>query len=242
MGGGAGEDPGVAGAPSRLKQPGTAMSSERAVGGPSEPADSSSRRDSDNGSWEFSMLNGTLRMGSAGDALKTDSSNLSGEFAGLLMLARSRSVGNSAAPGNSGSVAIYNHISRHRGGGSGGRGSIGLIADRDGMSPAAGHSSQGLVASRDDGDDEGCEHGGEEEKEEEGEEREKDTAAWHSLEATPLTDTVTGKKVRCSAVPPDNWLCARLGRQIEDAGSEHAEEGQKSVPIKVPGEASKNLL
>ena len=161
------------GAPnSRLTKPGSSGVAEAACG---TLADNSSSHDSDNGSWEFSMLNGTLRMGSGGAALKTDSNSLSGEFAGMLM-SRTRSTG-------SGSGAHRHRSSgsqRHAGG------SAMPVIGGDGA-PAGGPSRIDPA-----GLDEGCDDegfgGGKEEEEEE-------AVAWHSLEATPLIDAVSGKKV-----------------------------------------------
>ena len=132
--------------------------------------------DSDNGSWEFSMLDGSLRMGSGGAVLHGDSGSLSGEFAGMLV-ARTHSTGN-------GGGAFCSTSSRLRGGDSGGGGcNVGdakQVVGGDGAL-AAGLSVQGSAGM----------HGGEDG----GEEETKEDAAWHSLEATPLIDATTGKKV-----------------------------------------------
>ena len=137
------------------------------------------------------MFNGSLRVGSAGAILRTHSSSScwSGEFEGMRAeVPRSHSTGTGSGGG---ARRTRNSGSRLRGGGSGGRGSRSSARPVRGEGGAqAGPSSLGL-AGMGNGDDEGC--GGEEEEEEE------EVMAWHSLEATPLIDTATGKKVRvCS--------------------------------------------
>ena len=158
------------------------------------------------------MMNGTLCMGGGGggDALPPNdsrSSSLSGEFAGLLpKMAHSRSAGALVATttgmGRRGAI-IHGHHSddccRHRGGGGhyGGLGSMGIVPG--GLVPPEMACDNGIMADLGGGVGEGPRGvggGGEEQEvEEEEEEEEEEEVAWHSLEATPLTDAVTGKKV-----------------------------------------------
>ena len=213
MGAEAGAGAGGGGAPSRLMKSGSGRATAAAAAAAAAGAegrnfeiipDRPSRRNSDNGSWEFSMLNGTLGMGSSGAVLQADSgSSLSGEFAGMLM-SRTHSTGI-----GSGAIGTHSSGSTRRGGASGGRGSMGSsvrhVVGGDGA--ALWPSGLGQVAGIHGGEDEGLREGGEEEEEEEEEE---DTVAWHSLEATPLIDTATGKKVRIRSSVM-NWEEARKG-------------------------------
>ena len=165
------------------------------------------------------MLNGSLRMGSGGATLRGDSDSLSGEFAGSLMMSHSRSAGTlAAARGSTRSRSALCHhgsggVSRHpQSGDSGGVRSMGTSREGGVLAPArlCSLGEAGLLGSGDGkvygGGDEVEEKEGEEGEEEEEEEEEKvgSSVAWHSLEATPLTDAATGKKVRLAA--------QRLGR------------------------------
>ena len=134
------------------------------------------------------MLNGTLRMGSGGDTLQTDDdSTLIGEFGGKLMATGPRSFGTLAVatPGISSDDNAGFHSSGSQSGDS-----VGGLQDRhaDGGSEAparGGLSRLGLAGGL----------GGVGGEEEEEEQEQEEAVAWHSLEATPLTDTATGKQV-----------------------------------------------
>ena len=137
------------------------------------------------------MFNGTLRMGSGGNAQQTNSlSTLSGEFAGL----HTRNAAGLLATDSGCGIHISHSVGSREGGSVGGGRSgpdagSGVEAPPAGVEPAGGPSGSLALAGGLSGcDDEGCD-GGEEKREESG------GAAWHSLEATPLIDTATGKKV-----------------------------------------------
>ena len=66
---------------------------------------------------------------------------------------------------------------------------------------AAGHPNHGVAGLVSSGGDGGEEEEEEEEEVEEEEEEAEEAVAWHSLEATPLIDTETGKKVGALLAP-----------------------------------------